>query len=274
MNLSAEKNNTHPYQQGVSLIELMVAMTIGCFLILGITQIFITNQTSYMFQQSQLGNGENGRFALAVLGQELSKAGYRSEPTPPIPLLSADSSSVAGCSFPAEVSGAPWVSVVAISTTSLCIRYQASSNTDLACVGTALSTANQGLIVKPYAQTNPMIVEKIALDTTTNSITCTTGGSTQQLVTGIADLRFDYGANPGDGSKTVTVFGPSPGTSQAIGAVRYAALMQSGSSTIRDTTDVPKVLSDWNTRFTGTISDNTKIYQIVQDTIMLRNQMP
>jgi type IV pilus assembly protein PilW len=271
MNLNAETNTIHPYQQGVSLIELMVAMTIGCILILGITQIFITNQKSYLFQQSQLGNGENGRFALAVLGQELSKAGYRSQPTPPIPLLSADSSSVAGCSFPAEASGAPWVSVVAISTTSLCIRYQASNNTDLACLGTALSTANQSVIVKPYAQTNPMIVEKIALDTTTNSITCTTGGTTQQMVTGIADLRFDYGS--GDGSlKTVTVFGPS--ATQTIGAVRYAALMQSGSSTIRDTTDVPKVLSDWNTRFSGTISDNTKIYQIVQDTIMLRNQMP
>lgn len=272
MNLNAEKNNTHPYQWGVSLIELMVAMTIGCFLILGITQIFITNQKSYLFQQSQLGNGENGRFALAVLGQELSKAGYRGQPTSP---FNADNSSVSGCNFPAGIPGVfAGVSVVALSATSLCIRYQANNTTDVTCQGTPLSTTDQSVIAKPYAQSNPMIVEKIALDPTTNSITCTTGGTTQQMVTGVADLRFDYGSGPGNGSKTVTVFSPSPDTTQTIGAVRYAALMQSGSSTIRDTTDVPKVLSDWNTRFSGTISDNTKIYQIVQGTIMLRNQMP
>jgi len=269
MNLNAEKNNIHPSQWGVSLIELMIAMTIGCFLILGITQIFITNQKSYLFQQSQLGNGENGRFALAVLGQELSKAGYRSLPTT---ILNADNSSVPGCNFSAGQQGSfVGPSVVAISATSLCIRYQANNKADVSCQGTALSSTNQSAIVTPYMQANPVIVEQIALDTTTNSITCTTGGTTQQMVTGVADLRFDYGS--GDGSiKTVTVFGPS--ATQTIGAVRYAALMQSGSSAIRDTTDVPKVLSDWNTRFGGTISDNTKVYQIVQDTIMLRNQMP
>ncbi|MEB0042449.1 MULTISPECIES: PilW family protein [unclassified Pseudomonas] len=265
MNLNPKKNNIYPYQRGVSLIELMVAMTIGCFLILGITQIFITNQKSYLFQQSQLGNGENGRFALAVLGQELSKAGYRSLPTAQI-----TNTSVSGCNFPAGVS------VVAISATALCIQYEASNKADVTCQGTPLSSTNLGAIVTPYMQANPVIVEQIALDTTTNSITCTTGGITQQMVTGVADLRFDYGSSNGigkDSSKTVTVFGPSPSNAQTIGAVRYAALMQSGSSSIRDTTDVPKALSDWNTRFSGTIADNTKIYQIVQDTIMIRNQM-
>jgi len=266
MSSNAKNNNIHPYQQGVSLIELMVAMTIGCILILGITQIFITNQKSYLFQQAQLGNQENGRFALAMLGQELSKAGYRSQPS----ALIANNSSISGCNFPAGVS------VVAISATSLCIQYQASNQADVSCQGTALSGTDQNVIVKPYSQANPVFVEKIALDTTTNSITCTAGSTTQPLVTGVADIRFDYGSGDGIGigeTKTVTVFGPSPSKAQTIGAVRYAALMQNGASMIRDTTDVPKILSDWNTRFSGTISDNTKIYQIVQGTIVIRNQM-
>jgi type IV pilus assembly protein PilW len=52
-------------QNGLSLIELMVAMVIGLFLILGVTQIFISNQRTYLFQQAQMGNQENGRFTLA-----------------------------------------------------------------------------------------------------------------------------------------------------------------------------------------------------------------
>ncbi|MGV8863798.1 MAG: PilW family protein [Pseudomonas sp.] len=254
-----KKNSVHRFQRGISLIELMVAMTIGSFLVLGITQIFITSQKNYLFQQSQLGNQENGRFALVVLGQELSKAGYRSKPTT---LFAASSAVVSGCNFPEGAS------VVALSTTSLCIQYQASNRAEITCQGAALSGADQATIVSPYGQINPLIVEKIEFDKNTNSITCTTGGATQQLVTGVADIRFDYGS--GD-NKTVTAFGSSP--TLTVGAVRYAALMQSGNSTIRDTTTVPKVLSDWKNRFGGTVSDNTKIYQIVQSTIMLRNQM-
>ena len=253
-------NMTTPRQQrGLSLIELMVAMLIGTFLILGITEIFINNQKSYLFQQSQVGNQENGRFTLTVLSQELSKAGYRSLPIDPI---AASSGVVAGCTFAAGAS------VAAISATSLCIQYQAANTTDTGCQGTAL--ANAAAIVKPYGQVNPVIVEKISLDTTTNSLTCTTTAGAQPLVTGISDIRFDYGAGA---DKTVTAFSTSPG--QIVGAVRYAALMQSvGGAAIRDSSDLPAALTEWNSRYSTTLNDTTKLYQIVQGTVMLRNQLP
>lgn len=246
-------------QQGLSLIELMVAMLIGTFLILGITEIFINNQKSYLFQQSQVSNQENGRFALALLSRELEKAGYRSLPIDPIP---ANSGTVTGCSFAAGAS------VAALSATSLCIQYQAASHDDVGCQGTPLANAAQ--IVRPYGQSNPVIVEKITLDTTTNSLTCTTTAGAQPLVTGISDIRFDYGAGS---DKNLTTFGTSP--SLTVGAVRFAALMQSpGGSSIRDSSDVPKALTEWNSRYGTTLNDTTRLYQIVQGTVMLRNQLP
>jgi type IV pilus assembly protein PilW len=247
-------------QQGLSLIELMIAMTIGSILILGITQIFITNQKTYLFQQSQVGNQENGRFTLAVLGQELSKAGYRSRPTTQFP---ASSNIVAGCTFTLGSA------VAAISATSLCIQYQASNQADVTCQGTGLATADKAKIAIPYNQVNPIIVERIDLDSAKQTITCTTATATQQLVNGIADIHFEYGSGI---NRTVTSFSSTP--AQTVGAVRYAALMQGGTSSIRDSSDVPKVLADWKARFGGSVSDNNKIYQVVQSTIMLRNQMP
>lgn len=215
-------------QSGLSLIELMVAMLIGSFLILGITEIFINNQKSYLFQQSQMGNQENGRFTLTVLEQELSKAGYRSYPSQ---AFGPSDGVVAGCVFPDGTITLNNVSVVALSPTRLCIRYQASNRADVSCQGSGLAGADQNSITQPYNKPNKEIVEKIEFDAATQSITCTTD-VTRQLVTGVADVRFDYGS--GD-QKSVTSFSTAPG--KTIGAVRYAALMQSGAPSIRDTTD-------------------------------------
>jgi type IV pilus assembly protein PilW len=255
-------------QKGLSLIELMVAMLIGLFLILGVTQIFISNQRSYLFQQGQLGNQENGRFALAILSQELLKAGYRSNLAVNIP---ADTS-LSGCNFTAGAA------VVALSTTSLCIQYQATNKLDVTCQGAALAAGDKSNITTPYSAktvasvSRPKIVEKIDFDSAAGAITCTSGSTTQQLVTGIQDVRFEYGAGTA-GSKTVSSFSTTP--TGTIAAVRYSVLMKSpGASKIRDNVaSISPVLADWNSRYSTSYNDVSSIYQIVQGTVMVRNQM-
>ena len=64
-------------QLGISMIELLVAMLISSFLILGVTQVYIDNRSNTLFQQNQAGNIENARFSVLILEQELAKAGYR-----------------------------------------------------------------------------------------------------------------------------------------------------------------------------------------------------
>lgn len=247
-------------QRGLSLIELMVAMLIGLFLILGVTQIFINNQKSYLFQQGQVGNQENGRFALAILNQELSKAGYRSSP---IKAFSAGSGQ--GCTF------AEGTSVIAVSSTSLCIRYQAANKADANCLGAALASADQDAIVTPYRQINPIVVEKIWFDASTSSITCTSGSTSQQLVTGVAAINIDYGSGPSD-SKSVTSYSASP--TGTVGSVRYTLLMKSpGTASVRDTTTTSAALTEWKKRFGTAPDDSNQIYQLVQGTTMIRNQM-
>lgn len=256
-------------QKGLSLIELMVAMLIGLILMLGVTQIFINNQRSYLFQQGQMGNQENGRFTLAVLSQELLKAGYRSDPKSDM----TGDSSVTNCSFGAGAG------IVAVSATSLCIQYQATNRADVTCLGTALSDTSKNAIALPYGQANPKVIEQIAFDPTTGSLTCTSGATTQQLVTGIRDFRFEYGTGAGNDTKTITAWSATPSANTTVAAVRYSALMQSpGTSTIRDSTaQASAALTDWNARYNTTYgtttADKASIYQIVQGTIMIRNQM-
>ncbi len=64
-------------QRGVSLIELMIALTISVFLMLGVFQLFVgssgTDRISHAFARVQ----ETGRLALDILSRNIRMAGYQ-----------------------------------------------------------------------------------------------------------------------------------------------------------------------------------------------------
>ncbi|CAG7857594.1 hypothetical protein MCAMS1_02479 [biofilm metagenome] len=63
-------------QSGLTLIEIMIALLLGLFLIGGIIQVFITNKQSYRLMEAQSRLQENGRFALELLNHDIRLAGY------------------------------------------------------------------------------------------------------------------------------------------------------------------------------------------------------
>ena len=60
-----------PFQTGLSLIEIMIALLIGAFLIGGVLQIFISSKQTYRMQQNLSRLQENGRFALDFIGRDV-----------------------------------------------------------------------------------------------------------------------------------------------------------------------------------------------------------
>lgn len=297
--------NVTARQRGLSIVELMVALAISSFLILGITQLYINNKKTYLFQQSQELNQENGRFTLALLSQELAKAGYRRRPdiaiTQDFPADSGSSKTgnALGCNFAAGAS-------VIGDASSICIRYQARDAGETDCRGQVLSAQSATLATNadaPYkysnASQNAVIVARFslaadanfttgaaderprALVCASNLLACGNGGCTRikgdtdtaQLISGIRDLRFDYGVGV---DRSVSSFTPTPSVSAAnlIRTVRYSALLQSVAQGLRDTSDTPPVLGQWNKLYSTTFTGNAYLYQIAQDTITLRNLMP
>lgn len=67
---------TRDYQTGLSLIEIMIALFIGLFLLLGLYQIFISTKQSYRLADGQSRLQENARFALETLNHDIRLAGY------------------------------------------------------------------------------------------------------------------------------------------------------------------------------------------------------
>lgn len=63
-------------QQGLSLIELMIAITLGLILITGVLQVFISSKAVYTTQQALSRIQETGRLAVDFLARDIRMAGY------------------------------------------------------------------------------------------------------------------------------------------------------------------------------------------------------
>lgn len=63
-------------QAGLSLVELMVAMTLGCFLILGITELFISFIRNGQMAKAQMENQATANFYLQRIESTVRWAGY------------------------------------------------------------------------------------------------------------------------------------------------------------------------------------------------------
>ena len=71
------------HARGMTMVELMVAMVMGLFLISGAVALLIASKRSYTESERYARMGENGRFALQVLSMDLRHAGFFGEAAPP-----------------------------------------------------------------------------------------------------------------------------------------------------------------------------------------------
>ncbi len=74
--------NTQTYQGGYTIIELMIAITLGLLLLAGLTTVFVQNNQSSNEIERVNQQAENGRYAMQLLTSDLSNAGYLAELNP------------------------------------------------------------------------------------------------------------------------------------------------------------------------------------------------
>ncbi len=77
-NIAARMNQaaTRHFQRGLSLIELMVAITISLLLLAGVLQIMLGSKQTYNVQDGMARLQENARYALDRISQDISQSGY------------------------------------------------------------------------------------------------------------------------------------------------------------------------------------------------------
>lgn len=255
-------------QLGLSMVELLVALAISSFLILGITQIYIDNKKSYFFQQGQSENNESVRFLNYMLDREFQKIGYRREPDIDRKFVfKADSEKgflIAG------------QTVKPLSDTHIKFRYQYSTDEDFSCDGKRYTDEPDSIekdkinTLYENGSTGFRTVE-IEFDKINNMITC----NGNEIVSGVADFQLTYAipVAQGDYSQGIKyVKFDDLKSSDKIKGIRYQALLASTMKALADFEGSASVDALYKDDDENKPSDKA-LYQFVNKTVMLRNLM-
>lgn len=271
-------------QKGLSLIELIIALAISSFLILGVTQIYIDNKRSALFQQSQAVNQESARFAEMIINDHLGKAGFRRAPDQALEFAFPAAGANADCKAFALGSSATGLA----SGTGICLRYQPLVSGEPDCTGSASKAFNDTL---PFSSSRELAVIAIRHAPDESRLECknlnpdsgTAGYVT--LLEGVADFRLDYGVGPADlftkelrstGDRFVAAANWTA-SSGPIRAARYSVLLASRPN---QRTGESKIFNDWVSNSEAAAAtrlnaaDENQIYQVATSTQTLRNLMP
>lgn len=176
---STSSNETH--QGGFTLVELMIALLIGLFLLGALIGIVQGNRRVFADQNQLAQLQDSERMAMTLMTDVIQSAGYFPDPT----------TNVATTSLPAA---APFAAGQSITGTynaatpgdTISLRYQTFSGAAgsgdgiLNCSGQSNTTGSNQVYVNTFQVTNGQLV-------------CTLGATTYNLVSGVTNLTVLYG---------------------------------------------------------------------------------
>ncbi len=81
-NLIPRRNKRREFQGGFSLIELMIAITLGLLIMAGLTSIFVKNSQARSEIERSNRQLESGRYAMTLLTEDLRMAGFLAQFNP------------------------------------------------------------------------------------------------------------------------------------------------------------------------------------------------
>ena len=156
--LPLNPNRMPRHARGVSLIELMTALTIGLLILAGLTSVFVNSSTANRELKNSSEQIENGRYAIELLAADIRHAGYYGELStlPVVPASAPD---------PCAALTAGAVSDTVNTALALPVQYVSSGSIPGGC-SSLLTTAN--------LQSGSDIVVVRRTDTTRLPVTCTT----------------------------------------------------------------------------------------------------
>lgn len=271
------------------MIELLVALAISSFLLLGISQIYLDNKRNHLFQQSQSTNSEGSRFVALVLNDLLGRAGYRRAPD------QAFDEAFPAIGAKDECKDFDKGSAVTATATGigLCLRYQPLVSGEMDCQGDATVSFDDSKAFQPAPSSSLVTLALIYSPGTElheGTLTCKnidSASAPSELLAGIADFRIEYGIGTkamhekklvdGDQRFVEVDSWSSSKDTGPIRAVRYSILLASREQQ-RDGESA--VLTSWQDKASDAAKarleagDRNRIYQIASGTQTLRNLMP
>lgn len=158
---------------GITLIELLVAISVGFVVIAAIMQVFLGSKVSYKVNEGLARVQENGRFAIELLQQQVRMAGFQDRDIASGPIHSAV--------FGSDSSSGP-----ANTSDTLNIAFGSGNLPNILDCRGQLAVANDR-----WRNTYAVSKEKQLLCTSTSEKT--NKSFTESLASGVEDMQISYG---------------------------------------------------------------------------------
>jgi type IV pilus assembly protein PilW len=250
-------------QTGFTLVELMVAMTLGMVLMVVISNVFLASKEAYRTTEDLSRLQESARFAVTHLGRVVRMAAYVDDPTAV--------SVTRGTSFPIltlpAVTGTEGGGTV---TDSLTVRYQGSAD------GTVFDCQGNQIAGSAFAAAR-FHVAAASDGSGRTSLYCdntgTVGPTTAdvELAQGVDNMQVLYGEDTdGDGTANRYVILSNVGNLDSVVSVRIGLLM-STLNQVASATDT-RIYDVVGTSI-GPVNDK-RVRRMYTTTVALRNRAP
>jgi len=239
--------------RGFTMVELMVAMTLGLILTVVIGQVFVTSKESYRTTEDLSRLQENARFAVTQMSRVIRMAAFMTDPL-------GNRAAI----FPAGTPAVAGVDPGGTLADEVTVRYQGSGapdNTVFDCQGNALAG---GIVAAGRFY--------LAAGADGNSaLFCETGGGTIELVSGVDNMQVLYGEDT-DADGTANRYLPrgSVGNMDNVVSVRIALLL-------RTTNEIATAPAAAPYNLLGTAVPafaDRRLRRVYTTTIALRNRTP
>jgi type IV pilus assembly protein PilW len=229
------------FVRGFTLIELMVAITIGLFIVSGIGAILVSMRTSFKAQDGLTQMQENARFLLTVLDTTVHNGGYftdtvnvKADTALPAPASSnADGTTFAAAQFITGTSG---------TSDTIDVRFQTATGDGLMnCNGDTNTSGANAVYTNSFAVNG------------SGQLTCavaTNGGlpaAAEILIDNVSTMKILYGVDT-DGDGSVDTYKPASAITttamwNAVGSVQLTLTMKDlVNSTPTTSVNLPKTL--------------------------------
>jgi type IV pilus assembly protein PilW len=186
-------------QRGFTLVEMMVAVTIGLVVILGVTVTFANLKATWNSQDKMAQLQDNERLAMAFLTSSVQEAGYYPDPTSPTPLPAFPDATYGNAVAGQIIVGTP--AVAGTSSATLSTLY-ATANGDgtLTCQGATNTTGGLVNVRNNFYVDTAKKTLNCSVVANPSSATTMAAGDTA-LVSNVASMDVLYGVDT-DGTGT------------------------------------------------------------------------
>ena len=232
-------------QHGLSLVELMIAMTIGLILLAAMAYLFLGTRQTSRTQDDLSRLQETGRIALDVVGQMVRHARYVDYPN---------------TNWDLAHPGVAWLVAgngTGTAADSVTVRFEPTSAGDTDCTG-----ANVVNAALPHSN----LVQATLSINGSNELVCNNGATTAVLFGDVENMQITYGIDT-TGDSAADSYVDTPANINQVVAIRIALL-------VRSRNGASPVMQTYTYNNSSVTATDNRLRQQFVTTYTLRNLVP